>query len=423
MKRINYIISLLLLVNIAYTQQNNITIEQCRSLAKENWPNFKKMTLINEREGLIEKTLNKNYLPKVTLGARATYQTEVVEFPEIKAPGMDNIFPEFPNDNYRVELQLQQIIYDGGNTKRAKEFQTTANTIESVKIEMSNYSLMDKINKIYLKILLLEQNEAVLQTTKLEIIENIKVLQSLYDNEMILLSDLNKIKAEQLSLEKQILSTNTSKINLIQTLAMMTNADIDSSTVFEIPINTSYASATLPKIRVFEAQESMSKASLEMDMKNKFPTLSLFANGGYGRPGYNFMNTDMHTYAMAGINFSWEIFDWGLYGKKKEKYAIDSKMIEINKEAFVLQNNLDIKSNSNDIKNLEQQIDMDKEIIQIKEEVKKASWSKWKNGAINFNEYLKDLNDLKKAKQTLEINKILLIEKNITIKHLEGVEY
>ena len=337
-KTLNLLI-LLVLPSLIGAQVLSLNLQQCRDSAKTNWPSFKKMALQQENRELITKTLNKNYLPKFTLSGSATYQSEVVIFPEIQIPGMSDFFPSFPNDNYRADLQLSQIIYDGGNTKSAKDLQLASNSLEETQIEIENYNFMEQINQLYLNVLLLEQNHTVLITSKDEISENIKILQSAYDNGMILISELNKLKAEQINIEKQILNTETAKLNLIQSLSMLTGMEISTDASFQIPGESTNELTTLPQLKIFEAQEDLNHASLEMEFRNKYPKLALFANGGFGRPGYNFMNTDLHTYGMVGVNFSWDVIDWGTYGKQKEKSEVKQKIIQSNKEAFVKQNN------------------------------------------------------------------------------------
>lgn len=423
MKKILNIILLATLPGLLSAQVLSVSLDECRSSAKENWPTFKKMAYQQENRELINKTLNKNYLPKLTLSGSATYQSEVVVFPEIGIPGMSEFFPTFPNDNYRADLQLTQVIYDGGNTKSVKGLQQASNILEETKIEIENYNFMDQINKLYLNIILLEQNEVILLTSKEEIKENIKILQSAYNNGMILVSELNKVKAEQINLDKQILNTETSKLNLIQSLAVLSGLEIGMDTSFKVPGDQNGKMSTLPQLKAFEAQGQLNNASVETGFRNKFPKLYLFANGGFGRPGYNFMNTDLHSYGIVGVKFEWDVIDWGTYGKQKEKAEVKHKLIEANKEAFVKQNSLEVNKTNNLISNLESQIEMDKEIIKIKEDIKNSSWSKFQNGTITSNEYLKDFNDLKKSQQSLEINKIQLIQKKMELEHLNGVEY
>ena len=421
MIKIIRILTFLAFPSLLSAQVLSVSLEECRTSAKENWPTFKKMAYQQENRELVNKTLNKNYLPKLTLSGSATYQSEVVEFPVV--PGMSDLFPTFPNDNYRADLQLTQVIYDGGGTSSVKDFQQATNTLEESKIEIENYNFMEQINKLYLNILLLEQNEVILLTAKSEIEENIKILQSAYDNGMILVSELNKVKAEQINIEKQIQNTATSKLNLVQSLALLSSLDISPETSFKTPGETAGTMTTLPQLKAFQAQEDLNSASVETQFRNKFPKLFLFANGGFGRPGYNFMNTDLHAYGMVGIKFSWDVIDWGTYGTQKEKSEVKQKLIEANKEAFVKQNSLEIQKANNNIANLENQITMDQEIIKIKEDIKNSSWSKFQNGTITSNEYLKDFNDLKKSQQSLEINKIQLIQKKLELEHLKGVEY
>ena len=423
MKNIKYIYILLLLPSLVFTQELSLSIEQCRVSAKENWPSFKKLSYQQENRDLVDKTLNKNYLPKITLSGSASYQSEVVVFPEIGIPGMSGFFPTFPNDNYRADINLTQVIYDGGTTKNIKNLQNASITLEESKIEIENYNLMEQINSLYLNILLLEENYKILIVTKEEIEANSEIIESAYKNGMVLKTELNKIYSEKINLEKQILNSETSKLNLIESLSTLTGLDITINTAFKTPGENSSNSRMLPQLKSFEAQASLNQASLDKDFRNRFPKLSLFANGGYGRPGYNFMNTDLHSYGIVGVNFSWNVIDWGIYGKQKEKTEVTKKIIEASREAFNKQNESEITKLNNDRGNISDQIKMDKKLIEIKVEVKDMSWSQFKNGSIKSNDYLKDFNNLKRSKQSLEVNKIKLIQIDLAIEHLKGVEY
>ena len=418
-----YLLTIVFLPLIAVSQYKSISLEQCRDSAMVNWPSFKKLALQKNNNNLIVNVLDKNYLPKLVLSGSATYQSEVVVFPEINLPGMDGFFPVFPKDNYRTDIQLQQIIYDGGSTKSLKKLQVTANLLEENKIEIENYNLMEQINELYLNVLLLRKNKNILLTAQKEIDENIKVLQSAYDNGAILVSAIDRVIAEKLKIKKQVLSAEASIGNLINSLQMLTGLNISTETTFIIPTNIALEKATLPQINLFSNQKIMNSSSLELEHRKRFPHLSFIANGGFGRPGYNFMDTDLHPYAMVGINLSWNIIDWGVYSKTKQKTVIRQNIVDINNNLFISQNNLEIKKLSDEISNIKKQIELDKKIILIKEKVKNESWSKFKNGTITSNEYLKDFNDYKIAEQTLEINKVKIVQKQINKNHLMGVLY
>jgi len=125
-----YLLSLLLLLstNILFAQENSVTLNKCREAAKTNWPNFKKLEYNEQNISLIDSELNKNYLPKLSLNASASYQSEVLTFPE--APGMEGLFPTLKKDNYNAELRLNQLIYDGGNIYGAKKLLLVGNKLE-----------------------------------------------------------------------------------------------------------------------------------------------------------------------------------------------------------------------------------------------------------------------------------------------------
>ena len=109
MRKIN-ITSVILLFSF-FAQAQSISLDSCIAAAKQNWPAFKKQMSISEKRNLIKQTLNKNYLPNINLSGQASYQSEVITFPEV--PNMPGFFPELPLDNYNVEANLNQTIWDG----------------------------------------------------------------------------------------------------------------------------------------------------------------------------------------------------------------------------------------------------------------------------------------------------------------------
>jgi hypothetical protein len=89
---------------------------------------------------------------------------------------------------------------------------------------------------------------------------------------------------------------------------------------------------------------------------------------------------------------SWSI--GGLYTSKKEKQLVDinSRMVDIQKETFVLNANTQLKQQQSEIDKLQQLISTDQAIIDLRKDVKDAAKAQLENGVITSNDYLREVN-------------------------------
>lgn len=411
----------LLLSSSAFAQQNTVDIKMCRDSAKVNWPNFKKSELYQREKNLLVKNLGKNYLPKLNFSLNATYQSEVVDFGATSPAGA--LLPDLPLDNYNAELSVNQIIYDGGSTSKMKDLQSASTEMELIKEDISNYDLMWQINSIYLNILLLKSNGDILVKSEELLEKNIASMRASVKSGVVLDSELNKLLSEKLKLDKKIIENKYSVEKLTQSLQLISGLEINDSTHFAMPMQAISQNKETPLIKSFDQQILLSDKSLEIENRSRYPKLSLFARGGYGRPGFNFADTELHTYGIVGLKLSWDFLDWGIYSNKKETTQVKKLNIEANKENYLLKNKIEIDKCDSDIQSLEEQILKDKEIISLYDGILQSAQSKLKNGTITSNEYLEDFNQLHNSYQLLLIDQIKLIQARMMKEHLIGVEY
>jgi len=397
-----------------------VTLDECINAAKLNWPAFKKQLSITEQRKLIDETLNKNYLPKLNLSGQATYQSETVTFPTV--PNMEDLFPTIPNDNYNVELNVNQIIWDGGVVKSEKEIQHAANEIDMQKLNIETYGLIGKINQLYSNYLYLNKSEEVLLISIDELDKNIKTLQSAYDNGAILKSDLDNIKAERLKLDKELISIKAMKENTIKSINLITGLDLDIQYSFVEPIINNEGDLVRPELLLLDAQYKYTSSTVNKFKTNRMPKFFAFGKAGYGRPGFDFMNTDMHGYAMIGAKFTWDVFDWNMYKKQKQNIVLQQQIIQDSKATLQKQITIEENRYMAEIAQYQKQIEIDKNIIKLKESVYKAAESQMNNGTITSTEYLKMFNEWKRAKLTSELDKLKLITAQLNYNHSKGIK-
>ena len=137
--------------------------------------------------------------------------------------------------------------------------------------------------------------------------------------------------------------------------------------------------------------------------KENLPKLYVFGQGAYGRPGYNFLKTDLRLYGIAGAGLNWNINNMCTEEKKVKTFDINKRIIDQQQESFDMNLKAALEQKETEIAKYDQIILKDEEIVAKRKEIIKASSSQLENGAITSTEYLTELNALNAA----ELNKAL----------------
>ena len=77
--RTKFIVAILLILASNTTAQ---TLEECQKAAEKNYPLIKQYGLIAQTTELTVSNIQKEWLPKIAVSAQATYQSNVVAWPE-----------------------------------------------------------------------------------------------------------------------------------------------------------------------------------------------------------------------------------------------------------------------------------------------------------------------------------------------------
>ena len=150
------------------------------------------------------------------------------------------------------------------------------------------------------------------------------------------------------------------------------------------------------------------------------PKASLFAQGGYGRPALNLLKNEFDFYYIGGVRFNWQL--GGLYTKKKEKeqVAINRKVVDIQKETFLLNTNSQLRQQLAEVEKFQQLVSSDNEIINLRKSVTDAAKAQLENGVITANDFLKEINAEDQARQLLITHQIQLLQAQINYQTISG---
>ena len=372
-----------------FSAQETLTLEQCYQLARENYPLIKKQELIKKTEQYTTENALKGWLPQVNITAQATYQNDVTQFP-VKLPNV-NVEP-LSKDQYKVFADVSQTIYDGGNIRNQKNLAKIQSEVQTIQTEVELDKLKERINQLYFGILQTNKQWTQLQFTKLDIKEGIKKAEAQLKNGVIFRSNLDVLKAELVKIEQKEIELQAIKQNFVQMLSYFIKKNIDENTQLETPDKILLTkNNNRSELKLFDAQKQLLETQRKIINTKNTPKLGAFFQGGYGKPGFNMLKNEFDLFYIGGIRLNIPIS--GFYTQKNDLALLEnqSQEIEIQRENFLFNQNFIEIQQRNDLEKIQNLIDKDNELIELRKNIKTASLAQLENGVINTNDYLREV--------------------------------
>lgn len=415
-------IAVLSILSIKGQETRTITLQMLYDAVEQNHPISGINPLLDSLKNLQIKNANASYLPKVDVNASASWQSDVTEV-NIPFPGVTIPTPD--RDQYRLSLDVGQIIWDGGVTSARKEIAIAQAEAEKSSVRTELYSLKDRVNEVYFSIILIDVTQKQLELMRTELASRLESLEAGVNNGVVLPSAIAGIKAEIIRLEQKMMELPSRKKSMISLLESLTQLDFYATDNFVPPIVNEANSSKLnrPELLTFTSQKSLFDARSSLVSKKRMPIISAFVSSGYGKPGLNMLSNEWNPYLMAGARLTWNIWDWNTTNREREQLSIQKRVIDQRLQAFEQGIESAVKSSDNQIETLTKQLELDSEIIELLYDVKRKSESQLANGVISSTEYLADFNAAARAKLDMEYRKILLNKEKVKLYYLLGEEF
>lgn len=420
-KYFRYIGLLLFMANTLQAQElPTLTLQQAYELSEKNYPVAKQSALIQQTESISIDNLSKGFLPQVSLTGQATYQSDVTKV-SVPVPGFD--IPSPSKDQYKVLADLTQLIYDGGVIKQQKVAQQLNAKVDEQKVAVELYKVKDRVNQVYLGVLYLDEQLQQVDLVKGDIQTGIKRVEAQVNNGTAFRSNLNVLKAEFLKTDQHAIELKATRKGLIETLSLLLGQPLSEKTKFEKPSPAAYSlqsEITRPELKLFEDQTAFLAQQNSLIKTKNLPKASLFVQGGYSRPGLNLLSNQFDFYYIGGVRLNWSL--GGLYTMKKEKQQVEvnKRIVDIQKETFLLNTNTELKQQQSEVEKLQQLVASDNDIIDLRVQVKDAAKAQLENGVITANDYLREVNAEDQARQTRITHQLQLLQAQINYQTISG---
>jgi outer membrane protein TolC len=155
-----------------------------------------------------DNNLSKGWLPTLDAGASFVYNSDVVDmsgaFSNIPIPGFADAIKPLPHEQYKITVDINQVIYDGGAIKGARALEKADLSVNEKQTETDLYKLRGQVNSYYFNLLLLARQKELLNNYLELIKKRIFSMQSALNNGVMIKSDIDVLTAEKIKLEQQL---------------------------------------------------------------------------------------------------------------------------------------------------------------------------------------------------------------------------
>ena len=419
MHRLTIWLKMIALLLAAMPSSAQLTLDSAYAAARKNYPLIKQKDLIRQTADLSIENLKKGYLPQFSLSGQATYQSDVTRV-DVPVPGIKIEPPS--KDQYKVLADVNQLIYDGGQIKQQQVLQELNAVVEEQRLEVELYKLQERINQLYLGILFLDAQISQVDLIQQDIQTGIRKVEAQVQNGIAFRSNLHVLQAEQLKNSQRLIELKASRKGLLETLSLFMGQELSESTVLQKPsvANVQQQDIARPELKLYSDQLRVLDHRYKIIHSSNLPRTSLFVQGGYGRPGLNMLKNEFDLFYITGIRFNWSLS--GLYTRKREKQIVEvnKKIVDIQKETFVFNTNTQIKQQRSEIDKMQQLVQTDSEIIDLRVKIKEAARAQLENGVITSNDYLREVNAEDQARQTQIAHQLQLLQAQINYLNIIG---
>ncbi len=388
--------------------------------ATQNYPGLNQRILNSEIKDNANSGLSKRFLPQFNLTAQGSWQSDVTSLP-ISLPNVK--IPEMPKDSWKAQLEIQQLIYDGGNIQNQKDLLNVQNLLDDNVLAGDLWQLTSQVtDQYYSYFILISANEQLLATRNV-----------LNERKKIYLTSLKYgstseeegliLDAEVLKIDQQMEENSSTNDGILKTLEILTGLHSISLARPAVDI------ALQPDVNIQNnrpelARFSLMQQRLDLNIKNrqaiKLPQLGAFVQTGYGRPSLNMLNTEFDFYAMVGIKASWNLFDWGIARKDKAVLSVQKEIISSQREVYNQKINSQSEQLKSDAKKYSDLILLDNQQIELRERIAKIATLRFDEGVMNAADLVARLNDVTIAKIQHQLHLIRLQQTIVKYNQLFG---
>ena len=391
--------------------QDTLTLSGCQQMAREHAPRLGDLDFIRKMGDARIEQAGTAWYPSLDLNGKVSYQSDVVTV-TLTDPGIPVEFPQVPHDQYGLNLDVSQNLFDGGLSRGRKNYEAAVTAADMQQVEVDLYSLQGRVNRYYFTLLLLQENRRNLQIHLENLEARKEAIQTAVSNGALLETDLAVLEVERLKVMESVVELDSKQKAAMTALGILCGDQFNENAVLEHPRleppgNTGTAR---PEHRLFDLKQATMEAGKELARKKRMPVLYAFGQTGYGKPGYNMLSEQWDYYYMVGAGLKWKIWDWSQSSRERQLIGYQQEMLRTQRTSFDRELESMLAEEEANMEQYRLTVEMDRQVLELQKKISGQAAVKLENGTMTATDYITELNKENLARIKLATHQVLLTQ-------------
>ncbi|HRY97427.1 MAG TPA: TolC family protein [Bacteroidales bacterium] len=421
------ILTLILLIPLVLRAQQEAGIEEVLRAAALHYPS-------SDAEGLYDATLKASLAaersalwPMVNLGGQATWQSEVtavdLQLPSNLPFPLELDIPSPSKDQYRITLDVQQRIYQGGANALQKQSHQLDHALQLEQLRISTNHWKQQASDCFYRIRSLEVSRGIVSAHRDDLRSREGIIRSAMDHGLADQASGALIAAEISGLDQQLGELDAA-IHAQRAVLVLLTGD---STLHSRSLRPTLMAADTarsfdrPELRSLGLRSQQLETSSGMLGAAMLPSVTGFGQLGYGRPGLNMLDDAFAPWALAGIRFSWNLWDNHLKRRRQDALSLQQQILLLQQESTRLGIAAEAEAAATEIRKYEALITQDEIQLALRSTVVRVYGSQLENGILTPAEYLRQKNEEVRTRLKLENHRIALEQSLTNFRFIRGL--
>ncbi len=391
------------------------TLEQCRRMARENYPLIKQRELTERSKELNLSNAARGWLPQLSITGIGGI---VQGMPSLTGGSSSGV-----NQKVIGLVQLTQPIWDGGISSARKKMAEAQADVDQATLEAQLARLDEQVNQLYLGVLMLDCKVRTLELADSTLGANQKRVEVALSNGAATASDRDALIAERLGIKQQMIEAQAARRAYLEVLGEMAGVPMGGNVQLSrpaMPLGALPTGIRRLELDVYDSQGDLIKAQNKMITTRLMPQVGLTGFAVGLAPGMDLGMSKLNHILVAGISLKWDI--GGLYTKNNDRglLKLSQSQVELQRETFLYNTRLDMSRSRGDMEASSGQLKEDGRIVELRESVRKATEIKYENGTATVADLVRETNSEAEAKCAKELHELQYILQYENYKSLTG---
>lgn len=314
-----------------------LTLEECHRIIDTAYPLSHQVTLISQAAEAHRKSLLLAYVPQLSLGGKASYQSEVTSLDlDLSSYGFE--VPKPRKDQYGLYGQVNQIVWDGGATGARGRIVQAEGRVGISQVREQLDGVHEQTEKLYFALLLLDERLKRHGLLEQALARQLLRVEACVSSGVANGIDVQRVEIQMHRAKQGRIEMETARKQLAGSLGELLKLDLTGRALQMPTLPARGAALDLtqhPSVVLIKNRVSLVDEQLRALTSKIYPHAFIFFQGGWGNPALNMLKDAFEWYYVVGLKVEWNFGSLYDYAEQRRTLQL-RKSIELLSQDAVL---------------------------------------------------------------------------------------